>query len=141
MLILGTDNRPKHQSRLTDVIMVAALNPKTKSATIVSLPRDTLVELNGYKQTKINEFYARFKGKEDSSGILAEDEMKTMMGKYLDIDVDYTTILDFQGFRDVVDELGGVKVNISDNMCYTDSVDGTNINLKKVRRSLMEIKR
>lgn len=67
--------------------------------------------------------------------------MKTMMGKYLDIDVDYTTILDFQGFRDVVDELGGVKVNISDNMCYTDSVDGTNINLKKVRRSLMEIKR
>ncbi|WP_440960601.1 LCP family protein [Paenibacillus nitricinens] len=131
MLILGTDNRPKHPSRLTDVIMVAALNPKTKSATIVSLPRDTLVELNGYKQTKINEFYARFKGKEDSSGILAEDEMKTMMGKYLDIDVDYTTILDFQGFRDVVDELGGVKVNISDNMCYTDSVDGTNINLKK----------
>ncbi|MEK4107121.1 LCP family protein [Paenibacillus sp. FSL R10-2791] len=131
MLILGTDNRPKHESYLTDVIMVAALDPKTKSATIVSLPRDTYVELSGYKKTKINEFYARFKGKEKSSGLLAEDEMKTMMGKYLDIDVDYTTILDFQGFRDVVDELGGVEVNISENMCYTDTVDGTNINLKK----------
>ncbi len=131
MLLLGTDNRPKHPSNLTDVIMVVTLNPKTESATVVSLPRDTYVELSGYKKTKINEFYARFKSKEKTSGILAEDEMKTMMGKYLDVDVDYVTVLDFQGFRDVVDELGGVDVNISENMCYTDSVDGTDINLTK----------
>ncbi|MNI30932.1 putative transcriptional regulator YvhJ [compost metagenome] len=131
MLLLGTDNRPKHPSNLTDVIMVAALNPATQSATVVSLPRDTYVELSGYKKTKINAFYARFKAKEDTSGILAEDEMKTMMSKYLDIDVDYVTVLDFQGFRDIVDELGGVDVNISADMCYTDSVDGTDINLKK----------
>lgn len=131
MLLLGTDNRPKHPSNLTDVIMVAALNPTTQSATVVSLPRDTYVELSGYKKTKINEFYARFKSKEKTSGIPAEDEMKKMMGKYLDIDVDYATVLDFQGFRDVVDELGGVDVNISENMCYTDSVDGTDINLTK----------
>ncbi|MGN7761197.1 LCP family protein [Paenibacillus sp. 22594] len=131
MLLLGTDNRPKHPSNLTDVIMVVSLNPKTQSATVVSLPRDTYVELSGYKKTKINEFYARFKSKEKTSGILAEDEMKTMMGKYLDVDVDYVTVLDFQGFRDVVDELGGVDVNISENMCYTDTVDGTDINLTK----------
>lgn len=61
--------------------------------------------------------------------------MKKMMGKYLDIKVDYATILDFQGFRDIVDEFGGVDVNISANMCYTDSVDGTNINLKKAKPS------
>ncbi|WP_438492342.1 LCP family protein [Paenibacillus sp. IHBB 3054] len=131
MLLLGTDNRPKHPSNLTDVIMVAALNPKTHSATIVSLPRDTYVELSGYKKTKINAFYPRFKSKEKTSGILAEDEMKTMMSKYLDIDVDYVTVLDFQGFRDIVDEFDGVDVNISADMCYTDSVDGTDINLKK----------
>lgn len=131
MLLLGTDNRPKHPSNLTDVIMVAALNPDTKSATVVSLPRDTYVELSGYKKNKINAYYARFKSKEDTSGISAEDEMKTMMGKYLDVDIDYVTVLDFQGFRDIVDELGGVDVNISADMCYTDSVDGTDINLKK----------
>lgn len=131
ILLLGTDNRPKHPSNLTDVIMVAALNPKTKSATVVSLPRDTYVELSGYKKTKINAFYGRFKSKEKTSGILAKDEMKTMMGKYFDIKVDYTAVLDFQGFREIVDELGGVEVNISADMCYTDSVDGTDINLKK----------
>lgn len=70
--------------------------------------------------------------------------MKTMMSKYLDIDVDYVTVLDFQGFRDIVDEFDGVDVNISADMCYTDSVDGTDINLKKgpaklegMRRSIM----
>ncbi|SET64667.1 LCP family protein [Paenibacillus sp. NFR01] len=131
LLLLGTDNRPKHKSNLTDVIMVVSMNPDTQKATVVSLPRDTYVQLSGYKKTKINEFYARFKGKEKTSGILAKDEMKTMMGKYLDIKVDYTAVLDFQGFRDIVDELGGVSVNISENMCYTDSVDGTDINLKQ----------
>ncbi|WP_151735862.1 LCP family protein ['Paenibacillus yunnanensis' Narsing Rao et al. 2020] len=131
MLLLGTDNRPEHPSNLTDVIMVVSMNPAAQSATVVSLPRDTYVELSGYKKTKINAFYSRFKGKEDSSGITAEDEMKTFMGKYLDVDIDYVTVLDFQGFRDIVDELGGVDVNISQDMCYTDSVDGTDINLTK----------
>lgn len=131
MLLLGTDNRPKHPSNLTDVIMVAALNPETQSATVVSLPRDTYVELSGYKKTKINAFYARFKSKEKTSGILAKDEMKTMMSKYLDVEVDYATVLDFQGFREIVDALGGVDVNISADMCYTDSVDGTDIDLKE----------
>lgn len=131
LLLLGTDSRPKHESYLTDVIMVASLNPETKSATLVSLPRDTYVELDGYKKTKINEFYTRFKGKEKTSGISAEDEMKTMIGKYLGVNIDYATVLDFQGFRDIVDTLGGVKVNISADMCYKDNADGTNINLKK----------
>ncbi|NJJ41060.1 LCP family protein [Paenibacillus apii] len=131
MLLLGTDYRPEHKSYLTDVIMVVTLNPQTKSATIVSLPRDTYMELDGYRRTKINEYYTRFKGKEDTSGISAEDEMKTMMGKYLDVNIDYVTILNFQAFRKAVDELGGVKVNISEDMCYTDSVDGTDINLKQ----------
>ncbi|MDT3426525.1 LCP family protein required for cell wall assembly [Paenibacillus forsythiae] len=131
VLLLGTDYRPEHKSYLTDVIMVVSLNPQTESATIVSLPRDTYMELDGYKRTKINAFYSRFKDKEDTSGISAEDEMKTMMGKYLGVPIDYVTVLNFQAFREVVDELGGVKVNISEDMCYTDSVDGTDINLKK----------
>jgi len=131
MLLLGTDNRPKHPSSLTDVIMVVSLNPVTNSATVVSLPRDTYVELDGYKKDKINAYYSRFKKREKTSGIKAEDEMKTMMGKYLDVNVDYVTILDFQAFRDTVDALNGVNVNISDDMCYTDSVDGTDINLTK----------
>lgn len=136
VLLLGTDYREKHKSYLTDVIMVVALNPSTQSATVVSLPRDTYVELDGYKRTKINEFYTRFRGKEDTSGISAENEMKTMMGKYLGVPIDYVTVLNFDGFRKAVDKLGGVDVNVSYNMCYKDNADGTNINLKQGEQTL-----
>ncbi|MFP4975639.1 LCP family protein [Paenibacillus sp. CN-4] len=132
VLLLGTDSRPKHQSYLTDVIMVASLNPDTKSATIVSLPRDTYFDLDGYKTRKINAYYGAFKAQEKEAGnSKAEDAMKKMLGTYLGVPIDYTVVLDFQAFREVVDELGGVSVNVSADMCYKDTADGTNINLKK----------
>lgn len=55
--------------------------------------------------------------------------MKVMMSKYLGVNIDYVTVIDFQGFRDVVDTFGGVDVNVQYNMCYRDTADGTDINL------------
>ncbi|MHA0855823.1 LCP family protein [Paenibacillus sp. CMAA1364] len=131
MILLGTDYRPNTGTHLTDVMMIAAFNPDTKSATVVSLPRDTRFELDGYRVRKINAYYPTFLEAEKKSGITAMDEMKTMLSKYMDIPVDYGTIINFQGFSDVVDALGGVNVNISMDMCYKDNADGTNINLTK----------
>lgn len=131
MLLLGSDHRPESGTNLTDVMMVVSMHPDTNSATLVSLPRDTSIELEGYKSNqKLNAFYAAFKRQEKESGISAEEQMKTMLGKYLDVEIEYATVLDFQGFRDVVDALGGVNVDVQYNMCYRDSVDGTDINLK-----------
>ncbi|WP_433939042.1 LCP family protein [Paenibacillus lautus] len=136
VLLLGTDHRPETGTYLTDVVMVASMHPETNTSTLVSLPRDTLIELEGYKATKLNAYYPRFKAaykaaekKEPGSGIPAEEEMKVMMSKYLGVNIDYVTVIDFQGFRDVVDTFGGVDVNVQYNMCHRDSVDGTDINL------------
>ncbi|MEK5260740.1 LCP family protein [Paenibacillus sp. FSL L8-0663] len=129
ILLLGTDYRPDHPTYLSDVIMVATLNPNTKSSTIVSLPRDTRLEMDGYKPRKLNEYYPVFKAREKESGEVAEEQMKKMIGKYLNIDIDYVTVINFQGFRDVVDNLGGVDVTVDKNMCYRDRADGTDINL------------
>lgn len=131
MLLLGTDYRPETGTHLSDVMMVIAMNPDTKSATVVSLPRDTRVKMDGYKTNKINAFYPNFLAAEKKTGISATQEMKTMMSKFFDIHIDYVTVLNFQGFRDIVDALGGVDVNVDANMCYRDKADGTNINLKK----------
>lgn len=130
MLLLGTDYRPETGTHLSDVVMLIAMNPETKSATVVSLPRDTRFELDGYKTNKLNAFYPKFLAAEKKSGISAQQEMKTMMSKYFDLPVDYVTVLNFQGFRDIVDSLGGVDVNVDANMCYRDTADGTDINLK-----------
>ncbi|MGG6309902.1 LCP family protein [Paenibacillus macerans] len=131
MLLLGTDYRPETGTHLSDVMMVIAMNPETKSATVVSLPRDTKLELDGYRTNKINAFYPNFLAAEKKSGIPAEQEMKTMMSKFFDIGIDYVTVLNFQGFRDVVDALGGVNVNVDADMCYRDTADGTDINLQE----------
>jgi polyisoprenyl-teichoic acid--peptidoglycan teichoic acid transferase len=131
MLLLGTDYRPETGTHLSDVMMMIAMNPDTKSATVVSLPRDTRVKMDGYKTNKINAFYPNFLAAEKKTGISATQEMKTMMSKFFDIDIDYVTVLNFQGFRDVVDALGGVDVNVDANMCYRDTADGTDINLKQ----------
>ncbi|KOR88406.1 LCP family protein [Paenibacillus solani] len=136
VLLLGTDHRPETGTYLTDVVMVATMHPDTNTSTLVSLPRDTLIELDGYKASKLNAYYPRFKAaytaaekKEPGSGIPAEEEMKVMMSKYLGVNIDYVTVIDFQGFRDVVDTFGGVDVNVQYNMCYRDTADGTDINL------------
>ncbi|MEF2964696.1 LCP family protein [Paenibacillus sp. M1] len=130
MLLLGTDYRKETGTHLSDVIMVISMNPDTKSATVVSLPRDTKFEMDGYKTNKLNAFYPNFLAAEKKSGIPAEEEMKTMMSKYFGLTIDYVTVINFQGFRDVVDSLGGVDVNVDANMCYRDTADGTDINLK-----------
>ncbi|MCJ8011389.1 LCP family protein [Paenibacillus sp. KQZ6P-2] len=136
MLLLGTDYRPQTGTHLTDVIMVTAFNPDTQSVTVVSLPRDTKIELKGYKSNKANAYYPIFLSEEKKTGKKAEDEMKTMLSKYMDIPIDYVTVINFQAFRDAVDALGGVDVNVDMNMCYKDTADGTDINLKKGQQTL-----
>ncbi|MBA9085208.1 LCP family protein required for cell wall assembly [Fontibacillus solani] len=136
MLLLGTDYRPETGTHLSDVIMLIAMNPETKSATVVSLPRDTRFSMDGYKTNKLNAFYPNFLVAEKKSGISAEQEMKTMMGKFFDLSIDYVTVMNFQAFRDVVDSLGGVNINVDANMCYRDRADGTDINLKAGQQHL-----
>lgn len=136
VLLLGTDYRSQTGTHLSDVMMVIAMNPETNSATIVSLPRDTKLELEGYRSNKLNAYYPTFLSKEKKGGNSAKQEMKTMMSKYLNTTIDYTVVLNFQGFRDVVDALNGVDVNVDANMCYRDTADGTDINLKKGPRHL-----
>lgn len=136
MLLLGTDYRPETGTHLSDVVMVISMNPETKSATVVSLPRDTKFEMDGYRTNKLNAFYPNFLVAEKKSGISAEQEMKTMMSKFFDIPIDYVTVMNFQAFRDIVDSLGGVSVNVDADMCYRDTADGTDINLSKGQQHL-----
>lgn len=140
LLLLGMDYRPKIGGMNTDVVMVAAFNPKSNTATVVTIPRDSDLQLDGYSTQKINAFYARFHSKSDAKGDAADayarDEMKQMLGKFFDIDINYASVLKFQGFVDIVDKLGGVNVNVDKDMRYVDNADGTNIDLKAGEQKL-----
>ncbi|MBD2861784.1 LCP family protein [Paenibacillus oceani] len=133
VLLLGVDSRPKGGSLNTDVIMVASLNPERKTATIVSIPRDTYIKMNGYSSGKANSFYAAFHNAKSST---ADTKTKQFFGKYLNVPIDYIAKIDFKGFEEIVDKLGGLTLNVDMNMCYTDKFDGTSIKLAKGTQSL-----
>lgn len=140
LLLLGMDYRPKIGGMNTDVIMVATFNPKSNTATVVSIPRDSDLQMPDYKRQKINAFYARYHTQSDAKGEAADayarDKMKDMLGEFFGIDIQYASVLNFQGFVDIVDKLGGVRVNVDKDMRYVDNADGTDIDLKKGEQTL-----
>ncbi|MBD2870148.1 LCP family protein [Paenibacillus arenilitoris] len=138
LVLMGLDSRSHGGGLNTDVMMVAAFNPNTKSATVVSIPRDSLIDVEGYRERKANSFYADFYSmalndglKKEAAYADAKQEVRTVMSKLFGIDVKYAGVINFQGFSDVVDALGGVEVNVDMRMKYKDSADGTNIDLEK----------
>ncbi|WP_028611243.1 LCP family protein [Paenibacillus harenae] len=138
LVLMGLDSRSHGGGLNTDVIMVAAFKPNTKTATVVSIPRDSKIDVEGYRERKANSFYADFYSMALKNGLEkeaayadAKQEVRTVMSKLFGIEVKYAAVINFQGFADVVDALGGVEVDVDMRMKYTDSQDGTNIDLQK----------
>lgn len=104
----------------TDTMMVMHYEPKEKKAHIVSVPRDTKVEING-KTQKINNAHAigGMKG--------AIDSVQDLLG----IDINYYVKLDYEGFRKVIDAIGGVDMPINYNMNYDDPKQNLSIHFQK----------
>ncbi|WP_438434758.1 LCP family protein [Gorillibacterium sp. sgz500922] len=128
-LLTGVDSRGGSDGSMnTDVIMLLALNPKTDSATIVSLPRDLELKPGDIRSHKANYFFPHYY-LEDPSTAFANT--KALYSRLLGVPLDYMAMIDFQGFREVVDQLGGVKVDVDMDMKYRDTSDGTDIDLKK----------
>lgn len=138
MVIMGLDSRSHGGGLNTDVMMVAAFNPTSKTATIVSIPRDSRIDVDGYKTRKANGYYAAFYNtaikegmKKEAAHAEAKRHVREMMSDFFGIDVKYSAVINFQGFVDVVDALGGVEVDVDMRMKYTSKADGTNIDLEK----------
>ncbi len=121
VLILATDKG----RMLTDTIMVANVNTHTKSLNLMSLPRDTRVELDGGRHVKLNSVYQREDEKKRPG--LVKKKIEDM----LDLKIDYYVIIHPDGFRNVIDALGGVDFDVPMNMHYEDPDQGLYIHLNK----------
>lgn len=119
MLILGVDSRDGESAR-SDTIMLAAVHPSKQSAYLISIPRDSYMELSGKGYDKVNHAMA-FGGPK---------MVKESLEKFLDVKIDRYMSVDFDGFRQIVDELGGVPVDVKKRMKYSDPSDDTYIDIK-----------
>jgi polyisoprenyl-teichoic acid--peptidoglycan teichoic acid transferase len=100
VLMLGVDSTS--DKGRTDTIIVLTVNPNTNSVKMLSIPRDTRTEIIGKGiNDKINHAHA-FGGVE-----MAMDTVEN----FLDIPIDYYMKVNMEGFKDIVDAVGGVTVN------------------------------
>ncbi|MUG47906.1 LCP family protein [Paenibacillus woosongensis] len=101
-LLLGVDQRDNEPAR-SDTLIYAVVRPADSKVLLVSIPRDTYTEIVGRdRNDKINHAYA-FGGAKMS---------KDTVANFLGYPADYYAAINFEGLREVVDELGGIELPI-----------------------------
>jgi len=108
ILLMGVDERTGDKGRADSLILVT-VNPNQNSMNMLSIPRDTRVEMVGKgTQDKINHSYA-FGGTEMTVATVE---------KFLDVPIDYYVKINMESFKEIVDVLGGIEVNNSKTFTY-----------------------
>jgi LCP family protein required for cell wall assembly len=113
VLLLGIDRREgEHGPWRTDTMIVATLDPKTKSAAMLTIPRDLYVPIPapGAGENRINtaNFYGDQTNYPGGGPALAK---KTIEYNFA-IPIHYYILIDFNGFRKIIDALGGIDINV-----------------------------
>ena len=114
-LLIGSDKRPGSSYR-TDTIVVAIVWPKEGQISLLSIPRDLWIYIPTVGMQRINTAYqsGEIYGYTGGGPGLLKDTISYNLG----IRIDHTAMVDFDGFRRIVDTLGGVDVPIA--CAYTD---------------------
>lgn len=104
ILLLGSDKRANGsvKGERSDAIMVARIAADRKSVSVVSIPRDSWVEIPGHGKAKINSAFSL------GGPALAVQTVENLSG----VRVDHVAVIDWEGFKDLTDALGGVTVKI-----------------------------
>lgn len=121
ILLLGMGGLGHDGPYLTDTIMVASFKPSTKQAALISLPRDLSANIPGYG-SQINN--ANAFGEQENSGS-GPDLARRTISQVLGIPIHYYVRVAFEGFKDIIDSVGGVTVDVENTLDdYTYPVTG-----------------
>ena len=104
VLVLGVDKSsgPEGGSSRSDTMMLVRVTPATGEVKLLSVPRDLYVEIEPGNKDKINSAYAY-------GGV---DRARTVMEGITGVTVENYVIVDFRGFKEMIDVIGGVKVDV-----------------------------
>lgn len=107
ILLLGTDQRDLGALGRTDTIMVLAVDAPNNRVALVSFPRDTYLPIPGVGYSRINTAYPFGEERQPGGGLPL---LMSTIEKNFGIPIERYVRIDFSGFKDVIDALGGVDV-------------------------------
>ncbi len=119
VLLIGTDGRTSDEAARADSIIIATLDNNNKKVKLTSIIRDTLVDIPEYGEDKINAAFFYGSSELDDDGELRGFEggasllMETIEENF-NLHLDKYIIVNFWGFEEIIDEVGGIEADIKD---------------------------
>jgi LCP family protein required for cell wall assembly len=126
ILLVGADQRPGQGTFNTDTLIVVSIDPKTNQVTMFSLPRDTVDVpipegpargvFGSVYSNKINAWWTNIRLRDDlfpgTRKTRGFNGLKAILGNLYGLDIKYFVEVNFDGFKKIVDVMGGVTVNV-----------------------------
>ncbi|MEA1926265.1 MAG: LCP family protein [Patescibacteria group bacterium] len=118
ILLLGMGGEGHKGKYLTDTIMLVSISPKTYQSAMLSIPRDLYVKIPNSTgiHTKINAVYAYEARNKQSSAGESFASIKKAVRDVTGQDVHYFVALNFDGFKKIIDELGGIDIEVENDI-------------------------
>lgn len=136
ILLIGADQRPKDSTFNTDTLIVVSIDPVSRSVVMFSIPRDTVdIPLPPIParavygltySNKINSIWTAAQSRPDLFPGGGYPALKQIMGYMYGINISYYVEVNFEGFKAVVDTLGGVTINVQIPVVDDSYPDETN---------------
>ena len=117
LLLLGVDYRdeePDNGPPLTDTIILITIDTRSRTVGMLSIPRDLWVEIPGFGYHKINQAYSLGEANRLPTG--GAGLAISTVEQFLDIDIQFYAQIDFNAFIHLIDEIGGVKIEIPETI-------------------------
>jgi len=134
-LLLGTDW--VDYARHSDTLVFVNYNPVNRFLNIVSVPRDTHFTPTGYRFNRINEVYAfNYKHKKDEHFACKQvsSAIEELLGNR--VQIPYYLQINYAGFKNFIELIGGVDIDIEESMNYDDNAQNLHIHFEAGKQHL-----
>lgn len=133
LLLMGLDYRDWQSKEIprTDSMILLTLDPLTKTAGMLTVPRDMWVNIPGFDHGKINTAY--FLGESYKVPGGGPGLAMTTMEQFIGVPIQYYAVVDFYSFAKFIDEINGIKLDFPEDMDLDPLGPGPKIHIKKGR--------
>jgi LCP family protein required for cell wall assembly len=122
ILLIGIDQRYEEEMSRADTNLLLSIDPKNKKLVLISLPRDSLVTLPGYEGDE------KLAHAHSYGGVPL---LVKTIESILNIEIPYYIEVNFDGFKKMIDLIGGVTIDVEKDMDYESYLGDVRIHLKK----------
>ncbi|MCF7890895.1 LCP family protein [Candidatus Bipolaricaulota bacterium] len=126
LLVLGIDHIEGAQARRSDTMMLASIDTAQDKASLISIPRDLFLKYPDGNFRRVNAAYA----------IDGPELAREMASNFLGVPLNFYLVLDYEGFKEIVDLMGGVELTVEERLQYTDKAGNLNIDIEPGRQTL-----